>query len=717
MTQDEAADALGVDVRTWRRYELGEVNDPTRGFEVRNASRRRLLDRIAKEFGLSEREILVEGAGAPEGHVLQPARHFVGRDAELATLRAWRDDDRVRVLTVVAPGGTGKTALVRELVRGGSARVWSFYESPDADAFIAAVRGYDGLVVLDGVETLQSEGRTGRARGEVDAPALRRWLRRVADRQEPARAVVTSRLPLVDLDAWTGDAVRVLELGPLDASASRELLRRHGLRAHDAALDDAVAHAGGHALTLDVLGSYTERFLGGDLAQATGLDVDAAATEDPQARRLARLLRRYAERLDPVDRDLLARLAAFSRGASVDALDRVARAHPPLAGSLAGVTRATLTHRMARLAELGLVFAQRDNDRYAAHPFVRDVFRALGPERALHDTMRAELLASLSSRPGAAFGDATSLEPFAELLEHTLGAGLPEDAAAIYLRALGGFSHVGMTLGAFAFLLRAVSAFSPERHPSSLDASLSPSARLALSYDWGLCASALGELGLADAAFRVHGEVAAAMGARGRQMVLHRAQAFTARLAGRFDDALGHARSSIAQARRLDSLADVSRGHCLEGMVQHAMGDLDAADAAFARATDAGDVPGARRGLWRAALLAERGARDAARSMARAVLDDMRARRWLVHAAEAEMLLGRFDLADGDLAAAHARLASSRAVAEVTGEVELGIRAHALAHQIARAEGDTVIAARQHAAGRERVAAHRANGLAGLFDP
>ncbi len=169
LTQEEAASAVGVDVRTWRRYESGEVNDPTAGFEVRNASRRRFIERVKRELGLTEHELLVERGSPvePAGHVLQPARHFVGRAVELDALRAQIADPAVHLVAVIGPGGAGKTALVRELARGAaSSWAWSFYEDPDAEACVAALEAFRGAVaVLDGLEAVQSEGRGQRSLG------------------------------------------------------------------------------------------------------------------------------------------------------------------------------------------------------------------------------------------------------------------------------------------------------------------------------------------------------------------------------------------------------------------------------------------------------------------------------------------------------------------------------------------------------------------------
>ncbi|WP_437282780.1 helix-turn-helix transcriptional regulator [Sorangium sp. So ce375] len=63
LTQEQVAASIGVDVRTYRRYESGDVNDPRLGFSVRSPSRRRILERIGAELGLAEAELLVVEAG------------------------------------------------------------------------------------------------------------------------------------------------------------------------------------------------------------------------------------------------------------------------------------------------------------------------------------------------------------------------------------------------------------------------------------------------------------------------------------------------------------------------------------------------------------------------------------------------------------------------------------------------------------------------------
>src|SRR6478736_2759970 len=157
LTQEQAAALVGVDVRTYRRYESGEVNQGG-AFGVRHPSRRRILARIAVELGVAEEELVV-ASEPPDAHravetraempihyehALPRARVFVGRSALVEQLRAWIDDPApsARVLALVALGGAGKTTLVEHVItrRGDGPRaagifVYSFYDDDRAEAF------------------------------------------------------------------------------------------------------------------------------------------------------------------------------------------------------------------------------------------------------------------------------------------------------------------------------------------------------------------------------------------------------------------------------------------------------------------------------------------------------------------------------------------------------------------------------------------------------
>jgi hypothetical protein len=189
-------------------------------------------------------------------HALQPAPHFRGRDALVAELTDWVADPASpdRVWALVAAGGTGKTAVVERVVlemQPGEANVlvWSFYERPEADAFLRECNqlflGEEGgpsggrlerlqrglrdgrphLIVLDGLERVQEEAGTGRVRGELADHTLKLLLRVLAAGLGRARALVTSRFPLVDLQDWTNRGYRDTRLDDLSPEAAVAVLR------------------------------------------------------------------------------------------------------------------------------------------------------------------------------------------------------------------------------------------------------------------------------------------------------------------------------------------------------------------------------------------------------------------------------------------------------------------------------------------------------------
>ncbi|MGK3963022.1 helix-turn-helix domain-containing protein [Sorangium sp. So ce118] len=204
LTQEQVAASIGVDVRTYRRYESGAVNDPRLGFSVRSPSRRRILERLSAELGVAEAELLAGEAGgaaaseapaaeapaaeapaaaepaaaeapasaaeasapaaapaAPQAgapawrplhaHTLQRARHFVGRGEVLERLAAWADASppEPRVVALLGVGGAGKTAIAERFLQGlgdaprpGGVLVWSFYDDPRTEAFLDQAAAY-----------------------------------------------------------------------------------------------------------------------------------------------------------------------------------------------------------------------------------------------------------------------------------------------------------------------------------------------------------------------------------------------------------------------------------------------------------------------------------------------------------------------------------------------------------------------------------------------
>ncbi len=320
-------------------------------------------------------------------HALQPAPHFQGREALVEELKAWVSDlaSPDRVWSLVAAGGTGKTAIIERVVAGmkpGEANVlvWSFYERPDTDAFLrecnqlflGEVEGPAGgrlerlerglrdgrphLIVIDGLERVQEDAGGGRVRGELSDHTLKLLLRALAAGLGRARALVTSRFPMVDLQDWTNRGYRDTRLDDLPPDAAVAVLRGWGVNGDDEALRTAAAQVGHHALSLAVLGSYLHFFAGGRIEAVNNFNLDAVTGDDPKAAKLARVLADYAQRLPAEERELLARLSVFPRGVTLDLLGVLVDAGGEVAGVLLKA-KPRLVALLRTLQERGLVFS------------------------------------------------------------------------------------------------------------------------------------------------------------------------------------------------------------------------------------------------------------------------------------------------------------------------------------------------------------------------
>jgi len=361
------------------------------------------------------------------------AEHFLGRVPELAALdAAWAEGSATSVMELIAPGGTGKTALVKRWLDcrlrpagwGGASQVygWSFYSQgtgedrqASEDPFLAAAIQWFGvqiepsanpadkgraladglcrsrtLLILDGLEPLQYP--PGPLAGELRAPGLKALLTQLAAAGHPGLCVLTSREWLQDLAEWVRTeahphgAVRHIDLGNLSEPDGAALLHNRGaIRAgaapigpNDAELRTASREIQGHALSLSLLGRYLKRTKGGDIRRR---DTVGLVPADRDARRhAAKVVAAYeswfAREGETCARELAALrlLGLFDRPASADLLAAL-RADPPIPGltePLQDLDADAWSTTLANLADAGLAQPDAHTGALDAHPLVRE---------------------------------------------------------------------------------------------------------------------------------------------------------------------------------------------------------------------------------------------------------------------------------------------------------------------------------------------------------
>ena len=364
-------------------------------------------------------------------HLPAGAEHFLGRGPELAVLDDAWSEPGTAVVELIAPGGTGKTALAKRWLDGlrakgwnGAARVygWSFYSQgtgegrqASEDHFLAAAIDWFSieieasanpadkgraladalaasrtLLVLDGLEPLQYP--PGPMAGEMRAPGLKTLLTQLAAAGHPGLCLLTSREWLQDLGEWVrkgtnpNGAVLRLDLGNLSDADGAALLHAGGANQAGAAtigpddeeLKQANREVRGHALTLSLLGRYLARTKGGDIRQRDRVGLTRA---DRDARGHAtKVVAAYetwfAREGEQRSRELAALrlLGFFDRPAGRQLLDALRQA-PPIAGlteALQGVDEDTWRATLANLADCGLVQPDSQSGSLDAHPLVRE---------------------------------------------------------------------------------------------------------------------------------------------------------------------------------------------------------------------------------------------------------------------------------------------------------------------------------------------------------
>jgi hypothetical protein len=653
-------------------------------------------------------------------HALQPAPHFHGRDALVKELTDWVADlaSPDRVWSLVAAGGTGKTAVAERVVRDmrpgeASVLVWSFYERPDADAFLRECNqlflgenegpaggrlerlerglrdGRPHSIVLDGLERVQEDAGNGRVRGELSDQMIKLLLRALAAGLGRARALVTSRFPLVDLADWTNRGYRDTRLDDLSPEAAVAVLRGWGVVGEDAAFGAAASQVGFHALSVAVIGSYLHSFANGRIEEVKGFDLDAVTGDDPKAAKLARVLAFYADRLPPEERELLARLSVFPRGVTLDLLGTLVDAGGEVAGLLVKA-KPRLVKLLNSLKSRGLVFEYRSDTSvtWTAHPFLRERFRDLlgCPAEKVFDVVARELGAGLEKVPATKPSDPAMLDRYERLIEATRLAAREQEAFDLYWYGMGGYGHLGWVLGEYQRGHRILAAFSVTGRPEDLGPTMVLRERSLLANDLALFAHKLGRLAEAWAIRQVDDGWKKALGELRTSAGLQNSSE------------VAFARGRLAESRALADTAlikaEVPQGRwhqygslAFRAIAACAVGDIPAGRADFSSAMDLlGEPLYSLPGFYQARHQLYLGDLGAARVLCDHGIEKARAYGWKDNYPRFHTLLARIDLAEAIDPTPH--LDAVRDWTSRTGDMAYIIEAHLLAARHLLARGD-----------------------------
>ncbi|ESZ64761.1 hypothetical protein [Mesorhizobium sp. L103C131B0] len=537
---------------------------------------------------------------------------------------AWRDG-KANLVSIVAPGGLGKSALVNHWLSEiaahsyDGARVfgWSFYaqgvthdfstssefiqaaltwfgdpEPPTGDEnekgrrLATLVRARPTILVLDGLEPLQSP--PGQSGGEVTDPALKALLASLAS-DNSGLCVVTTRYHIPNLERF-GASVAEIEIAGLQAEDGIELLRSLGVRGSDTSLALAVSEYDGHPLALLLLGTFLTIVHDGSVERR--VEIPLRAWDSKQGGKARRIMESYKRWFgDRPALQILRILGLFDRPADVASLSAVRRA-PPITGLTDGVldhvTWATEIHALRRA---GLIFAATPEraGELDTHPLIREFFgsdfRETNGEAWIegHERILAHLSSSTVEQPDTL----VAMFPLFVAINHGCKAGRYKEALrSIYIDRIQRGRTTYYSTKRFGIPTQHLSAlycfFDEERRSvrSELDGADRIYVLLEVAYEM----RALG---------RLHDAIPILLQALDEGVRMDRIRecaATTDVLAetylhiGEIASALSFARETVAFAKRCKRDFELMYSHCALANVQHFAGDMSGARLSFEEA-------------------------------------------------------------------------------------------------------------------------------------
>ena len=188
-------------------------------------------------------------------------------------------------------------------------------ETEQISALLRLLRARRCLLVLDNSETLFEPGQSeGRYRAGMDGYG--RVLQAVGDSSHQSCLVLTSREAPPEL-AVLGPGVHRIELDGLGLAETQVLVADKQLMGDQQAWFTLVEQYGGNGLALKIVGETIRQVYDGDIAAFL---TDASATYGTVFGGIRRLLDAQIERLSPIERELLTRLAVEREPISLAAI-------------------------------------------------------------------------------------------------------------------------------------------------------------------------------------------------------------------------------------------------------------------------------------------------------------------------------------------------------------------------------------------------------------
>lgn len=334
---------------------------------------------------------------------------FFGREAELKLLdEAWAGNG-THIIQFIAPGGTGKTKLLRhwlDRTKDIDALIaWSFYsqgssedkqvsaspffshvfdqlgstrslssfatEEEKGEHLAGLLRQQRCVLVLDGLEPLQHAGKG--MRGELKDRAIRQLLRSLTG-QNNSLCIITTRIAVHELSDRARARVIAHDLQNLALDDGVKLLQSLGVQGNGKELEKAVREYGCHALALHLLGNALHTYLDGDVRKRDTL-TELIGDYDDLERHAFKVMQAYSIWLDGTpELKLLQLLGLFDHPIETEVLQVLWQAQIP--DLTANIDEKAWKVAIRDLREKHRLLSMHDNrvDLLDCHPLIREYF-------------------------------------------------------------------------------------------------------------------------------------------------------------------------------------------------------------------------------------------------------------------------------------------------------------------------------------------------------
>ncbi|HAW50431.1 TPA: hypothetical protein DCX16_05750, partial [bacterium] len=354
-----------------------------------------------------------------------PNPNFAGRTKLLETITQWYHSEKIKIGTLIAWGGVGKSALIRKWydtlaenkIHPDGIFWWGFYHHAEFERFLDALFEYlnqgkfdpsqiktswakvdrikelivqgEYLIILDGLEEMQESADRF---GHLIHKEFVEFLHYIADARVRGLCLITTRYPMKDLENWTEMGYESISISELDLKDAKALLKKRGISGEENVFEEVIKRYKAHALTLTSLAGYLNKYYNGDIKNAPDItfvfEDDAKRWED-----IHKLFRRYTEKMSEAELTFLKLFSLFRT--EVKEADFTGLFRKPINGmalnkSLIEIENLDFIDLTNGMVEWQLIYHNRERGTYTTHPLIKGYFESIFDEeekKACHKTI------------------------------------------------------------------------------------------------------------------------------------------------------------------------------------------------------------------------------------------------------------------------------------------------------------------------------------------